>query len=101
MLWYVLVLCVCCILCFLVAKTESVESENEFAHSRTCTRIRICLASNENENIKNVENTEIEYVWGFKQHYVVASIGFSVEENAFYFAIFGGCRGRVIVSLGQ
>lgn len=59
------------------------------------------FARHENENIKNVENTEIEYVWGFKQHYVVASIGFSIEENAFYFAIFGGCRGRVIVSLGQ
>lgn len=70
-LWYVCVM----YFVFLVAKTESVESDNELARTHTHTHVR--LVSNENEHIKNAENTEIEYVRGFKQHYVVASIGFS------------------------
>lgn len=70
--WHVVCMCDVFCVCFWLPKPtqrESVESENELVCLRTNIHIRHIAythVQHENESIKNVENTEIEYVGGFK-----------------------------------
>lgn len=97
--WHVVYVCDVFCVCFWLPKTERVLKVRTSSFACAQTYTLPTYVHRAKENIKNVENTEIEYVGGFKQHYAVASIGFSVKVKCFLFRHFSvGAKRR---RLGQ